>query len=181
MKLALPLAATVFLTLAACGSNSDQPAPTETPTDTGVIATPAALTAQGFADKLAASDLYETEAGKLAQEKGRDQAIKDFGAMMVKDHAVSSEALKAALKDVQPAVALAPTLAPDQGRKLDQLRGAGGNFDALYSLQQIGAHEETLKLLKEYSANGGDAALREFASKTATVVEHHLEEARKLP
>jgi putative membrane protein len=33
--------------------------------------------------------------GKLAQEKGHAQAVKDFGAMMVKDHSAANERLKA--------------------------------------------------------------------------------------
>lgn len=179
MKLAMPLAAVLALTLAACGSNSE-PVPTETASDTALETPVAALTAQDFVNSAAASDLYETEAGKLAQENGRSQEVKDFGAMMVKDHAGSTEALKAATAESQQPVTVAAKLQPDQERKLEQLRGAGGNFDALYSLQQVGAHEAALKLLQDYAANGSEAGLRDFSSKTAKAVEKHLDEARKL-
>ncbi|MGL1585774.1 DUF4142 domain-containing protein, partial [Vibrio parahaemolyticus] len=34
------------------------------------------------------------DAGTLAQNKGSSQAVKDFGAMMVKDHSAANDKLK---------------------------------------------------------------------------------------
>jgi predicted outer membrane protein len=41
---------------------------------------------QDFFKHAAEGGIAEVEAGKLAQSKGNSQAVKDFGAMMVKDH-----------------------------------------------------------------------------------------------
>lgn len=178
--LILPLFALSCLTLSACGSSSD-----ETPSDAAsdiAIETPAPdVAVQQFVDTVAASDVYETEAGKLAQEKGSSQAVKDFGAMMVKDHATSTAALKAAVAK-NPKLMLSPQVTEDQQRKLDQLTAATGTrFDQIYAVQQVGAHETALGLLKDFGTSGTDEPLRDFAGKTAPVVEHHLEEAKKLP
>lgn len=175
----LPVAA-FALALAACGSS-----PSENPSDAATdiaLETPAPIAAvQQFVDTVAASDLYESEAGKIAQEKGASQAVKDFGAMMVKDHTASTVALKAAVAEGNTELILTPQLMPEQKTKLEALKSAGSNFDDLYGLQQVEAHEAALKLLKDYAVSGGDAALREFSGKTAITVEHHLEEAKKLP
>src|SRR5262245_4832207 len=103
MTLRLALSTAAALALAACGNNeaADDTAIAEaTPTDTALpaeVSPPEAGTAQGFVDTIAASDMFEIEAGRLAQDMGTSQAVKDFGAMMVKDHTASSDKLKAAV------------------------------------------------------------------------------------
>ncbi|WEK47795.1 MAG: DUF4142 domain-containing protein [Candidatus Andeanibacterium colombiense] len=169
-----------LLALMACGSSpGDTASDANNETSTPAPATTVAV--QQFVDTVGASDLYETEAGRLAQHKGSAQAVKDFGAMMVKDHANSTADLKAAVA-TNPDLMLSPQLTADQQAKLDQLKGASGSaFDDAYAMQQVAAHEDALGLLKDYGTSGTEAALRDFAGKAAPVVAHHLEMARKLP
>src|SRR3982074_2096216 len=47
-----------------------------------------------FFKRAAQAGIAEVEAGKLAQEKGSSQEVKDFGAMMVKDHTAANDKLK---------------------------------------------------------------------------------------
>src|SRR3954449_11481501 len=49
---------------------------------------------QSFFKHAAESGIAEVEAGKLAESKGSSQAVKDFGAMMVKDHTEANNKLK---------------------------------------------------------------------------------------
>jgi putative membrane protein len=179
MKLRAPLAALSVLALSACGSSPEEN--TEAASETATQTPEPVVAVQQFVDTVSASDLYETEAGKLAQAKGTTQAVKDFGAMMVKDHATSTGDLKTAVA-TNPDLMLAPQLTAEQQTKLDQLKAANGSqFDNLYALQQVAAHEDALGLLKDYSTTGSDEALRGFAGKVVPVVEHHLEAAKKLP
>lgn len=39
--------------------------------------------------------MSEVELGQLAQQKGTNPAVKDFGVMMVKDHSAANDKLKA--------------------------------------------------------------------------------------
>ena len=48
---------------------------------------------QSFYKNLAEGGISEVEAGKLAESKGSSQAVKDFGAMMVKDHNAASDTI----------------------------------------------------------------------------------------
>jgi putative membrane protein len=185
----LLFAAAASLALAACNNAADDTATDSTadaaattatvnPDMTADAAMPA--DAQGFVDMASASDMYEVEAGKLAQSMGKSQAIKDFGAMMEKDHTKSTSDLKAAAARAT-GVMVAPKLTAKQQSDLDALKGAGDNFDATYKQQQVAAHEAALAMLQNYAQSGDAAALKDFAAKTAPVVQGHLDHARKLP
>src|SRR5690606_34650786 len=107
MKLKFMLAASAALALGACGSSDDASPPDVLATDSGVLADANAAAAsalptdaQSFVDTASASDMYEVEAGKLAQTMGTAQAVKDFGKTLETDHTKSTADLKAAAAQV---------------------------------------------------------------------------------
>lgn len=181
-------AAAAALVLAGCQRNETAESPGQSePVNAAQDAMSAAVgaassatlgqTVEGFATNAAISDMYEIEAGKLAQEKGQSQAVKDFGAMMVKDHTASSTEMK----PLATAAGQTPPAEMDERRKglVDNLRAASGaDFDRTYISQQIAAHEEALNLLNGFAQDGGDAGLKAFAAKAAPVVQKHLEQVR---
>jgi putative membrane protein len=182
--------AAMALTLAACQRNETAESPGQTePVNAAQDAMSSAVgavasatlgqTTEGFATNAAISDMYEIEAGKLAQEKGQAAGVKEFGAMMVKDHTASSTEMKPL---AQAANVTLPTEL-DERRKglLDNLRAASAaDFDKVYIDQQVAAHEEAHNLLAGYAQDGGDAGLKAFATKTAPIVQGHLEKARSM-
>lgn len=191
MKHTAFLALAGALALTACGDNADETATDRnadmTANDTadtgmtppaGQAAVPASP--QEFVDMAAASDLFEIESAKLAQEMGSSQAVKDFAAMMVEDHTTSTNNLKSAAAEAEPALTVSPELAADQQAQLDELRQAGDRFDTVYKQQQVAAHEKALALLRGYAGSGGPEPLTAFADETAAVVEGHLDQARGL-
>lgn len=192
MKPVSYLALAGALALAACGGGADDTQGADPNADmsangtTDPMADPAAPSAempgspQEFVDMAAASDMFEIESAKVAQEMGTSQAVKDFAAMMIEDHSTSTANLKAAAAEAQPALTVAPELSAEQQAQLDELRQAGEGFDALYRQQQVAAHEKALALLQGYASSDGPEPLKTFASETATVVEGHLDHARGL-
>lgn len=181
------------LALGACSSNTDNttsnvdnmgmasPMPTENADAGNAMVGVPASPGQAFADTVGASDWYEIEAGKLAQEKATAQPFKDFGAMMVKHHTESTEKLKAAGAKANPAITPNPALTAEQEANLEALRAAtDANFDALYKTQQIAAHEKTLAAVKDYAANGDVAELKQFAAEATKVVQTHLDKIKSL-
>lgn len=173
--------------LAACGSEPEEAVVDTTTTATETV-TPAVNadavmpgSPQEFVTMTAASDMYEIEAANLAQENGTSQEVKDFAAMMIEDHNTSTENLKAAAAEAQPALTVEPALTPEHESNLEALRNAGENFDTVYAQQQVAAHEKTLNMLRSYAETGEVEPLQTFASNTADVVEGHLEQARELP
>jgi len=164
-------------TLAACSPASEEPPAEETPDPALVVPSPS----QAFVDMVASTDQFEVEAGRLAQELGKSQEVKDFGTMMVDDHLKSTANLRTALEMVTPPIPINSVLTPEQDQKLQQLRDAGDGFDALYADQMVPGHEDRLAKLRDYAANGDLQELKTFATTAAETTAKHLEAARMLP
>ncbi len=187
MQIRFPLfvaASALALGLAACGpenpasqaSNATEVALDENTTvvteevDSGVI---------NFVEKATLSNMYEIEAAKIALERSKVQSVKDFAQAMLDAHTAASTELRPL---ASAALVTQPTQL-DSGftSQLDQLRNASvEDFDDNYIDQQTEAHENTLRLMKDFSANGKDAGLQAFATKMTPVVEAHLTQIKAL-
>jgi len=182
------------LALAACGGNdtatntatTDNMTGMDMPVDTNmadnvVAADAVASPGQKFANDVGASDYFEIEAGKLAQEKAHDQKFKDFGKMMVEHHTASTDKLKAAGAKASPAITPSPALNAEQEANLEALRAADdAAFDALYKTQQVAAHEKALATVKDYAASGDVPELKKFAGEAEKIVQAHLTKIKGL-
>jgi len=147
----------------------------------GVISAEMTSTIKGFAEAAAISDMYEVEAGKIAEQRSQNASVKDFAAKMVTAHTGTTEKLKAALASTHPEIA--PPAHVDDRRQgmLDELRGAkDADFDGRYMAQQVNAHKEALILMKGYAKDGDTPEIKRLASKTAPVVQTHLDMAEKI-
>nr|WP_294812281.1 DUF4142 domain-containing protein [uncultured Sphingomonas sp.] len=180
------------LALAACGGNqttttnatttADNISALDVPAADNMAMADAALSpAQKFANDVGASDYYEIEAGKLAQEKAQAKGLKDFGKMMVEHHTASTDKLKAAGAKANPAITPNPALTVEQEANLAALRAAdGAAFDAAYKAQQIAAHEKALAAVKDYAATGDVPELKKFAGDAEKIVQAHLTKIKGL-
>lgn len=179
-KMPMLLAASVIaLGLAACGG-PEPAASNAVPTETAADATPAIDQATvDFVQKASLSNMFEIEASKLALERSKVQAVKDFAQMLVDGHTASLAELTSLSTSAQ--VTPPTTLDNNFTDQLTKLREAKvEDFDDVYIDQQTEAHENARDNLKGYSENGIDAGLRAFAAKTVPTVETHLETVRAL-
>lgn len=132
-----------------------------------------------FVANAAISDMYEIQAGQIAQRKGQSQAVKDFGKMMVTDHT----ALSNSMKPLIVAAGKTPPPALDERRKglIDNLNAASAaDFDRVYLDQQEAAHNEALTLMKGCADKGDDAGLKTAAAKAAPKIQAHLDHVIQL-
>jgi putative membrane protein len=126
-----------------------------------------------FYKKAAEGGIAEVEAGNLAQTKANSQQVKDFGAMMVKDHTAANDKLKAlaATKDVTlPSSSSVGQMATKA--KLEVL--TGDTFDKSYIKGQIEAHRSTAALFRKEIATGQDPDAKAIATATLPTVRSHL-------
>jgi putative membrane protein len=126
-----------------------------------------------FYKEAAAAGIAEVDAGNLAQQKGNHQAVKDFGAMMVKDHSAANEKLQAlaASKNISlPTSAGIGEMATKA--KLEVL--SGDTFDKSYIKSQIKDHHGAIALFKKEIASGQDPDAKAFASATLPTLRMHL-------
>jgi putative membrane protein len=137
--------------------------------------------AQGFVTAATIGNMYEIEAGKIAAARGKSPDVKAFGQMMVTDHGKIGKDMDAAVK--ASGASVTPPAALDERRKgmIDNLKAAGdADFDLAYLHQQLAAHMETDNLLKGYRDHGDNQVLKDAAGKTVPIVEHHLDEVKRI-
>jgi putative membrane protein len=126
-----------------------------------------------FYKNAAEGGIAEVEAGQLAQEKGNSQPVKDFGAMMVKDHSAANEKLKALASSKGITLPTSPSVGQMATKtKLNLL--SGDTFDKSYVKGQISAHRQTIALFRKEMSSGRDADAKAFATATLPTVRSHL-------
>jgi putative membrane protein len=142
----------------------------------------AAPSSSDFVQKAAMSDMYEVAAGNLAASKGQSDAVKQFGQHMVEAHSATTAQLKAIVSAEKLNVDLPAKLDAKHQALIDELnKASAADFDKAYAEQQIEAHDEAVKLFKQYAEKGDNQALKQFAAKTLPTIEKHLEGAKQLP
>lgn len=132
-----------------------------------------------FYKHAAEGGIAEVELGKLAQDKSSNQSIKDFGAMMVKDHSAANDKLKgiAASKDISlPTTSSVGQMATKT--KLEVL--TGDTFDKSYIKSMVSGHQKTLELFNKEVASGQDADAKAFAKATIPTIKAHLKKIQSI-
>jgi putative membrane protein len=131
-----------------------------------------------FVKKAASGGMAEVDAGKMAEEKGQSQDVKDFGAMMVKDHSANNEELAALAKSKDIPV---PDKTDAMHQKMeDKLSGlSGAEFDKAYIAAMVKGHTKMLALMKSEESSS-DSDLKAFATKTSDTVQMHLDKAKAI-
>jgi putative membrane protein len=181
------------LALAACQKQSASTAPSDTAASSAVTDTPsttapdgtalsaaaapaAAPAAADFVAMAAASDMYETQAAKIAEKRSKNADITAFAKMMVTDHAKSTAMIKKAVADSGKPITPPADLPADKKAMIDALNSApAADFDKTYANQQVMAHKDALALMTSYSMSGDTPQLKDAAGMIAPTVQMHLD------
>ncbi|GAB3536892.1 hypothetical protein GCM10027443_28380 [Pontibacter brevis] len=132
-----------------------------------------------FMTQAASNNMLEIEAGRLAQQKGQSQAVKDFGQMMVTDHTQATEKLQSLAS--QQNIALPDSMSQEHMDQLQSLRDkSGAEFDQEYADLMVSSHEEAVSLFEDASNNMENAEVKNFATTTLPKLREHLEQANQL-
>jgi putative membrane protein len=126
-----------------------------------------------FYKHAAEGGMAEVELGNLAQAKAHNQSVKDFGAMMVKDHSAANDKLKSVAASKGVDLPTSPSVAQMATKtKLKVL--SGDTFDKSYVKGMIKDHEEDIAEFKKEAASGQDPSAKAFAKATLPTLEKHL-------
>jgi putative membrane protein len=132
-----------------------------------------------FVTKAAQAGSAEVKLGQLAQDKGSNQAVKDFGAQMVKDHTDAGNELKTTASGKGLSVPDSPNA--KQQATYDRLsKLSGAQFDRAYASAMVKDHVEAVAEFRKESQSGQDSDIKAFAAKTLPTLEHHLEMAKDM-
>jgi putative membrane protein len=135
--------------------------------------------ASDFAVKAADGGMMEVEAGRIAQKKGVSERVKNFGAMMIKDHMEANNNLKGIASSLN--VALPDSLGKDAKDDIEKLsKKSGKDFDKAYVDMMLDDHQKDVAEFRKAADNLSDSTIREFARKTLPVLETHLDSIRSI-
>ena len=133
-----------------------------------------------FVKEVAISDMFEIEAGKVAQAKG-NALEKAFASQTVNDHTRTSTELKGLVASGKVKAELPTALDSSHQRKLDKLKlERGKDFSSEFSSMQASAHKDAVSLFERYAKGGDNPDLKDWAGKTLPALKHHLEMAQDL-
>jgi putative membrane protein len=123
-------------------------------------------------------NLAEVKVGRLAQEKGVDQGVKEFGATLAKDHASAND------KARQTARALGVPPPSEPGLKQKALYQelaalSASQFDPHFIQSMIKDHKEDIAKY-EQEANSGSGPAADYAKTILPDLRKHLEMAERL-
>ena len=133
---------------------------------------------QKFIKNAIEGNYAEIDVGKLAQEKGKNDAVKQYGAMLVKDHGAANQKAFAVAKQlgVDPPTGSGVT-AKAEYLKLKVL--SGDTFDRSFATGMVKDHQNDIKEFEKEASAKTDAAA-DFAKETLPTLKHHLQEAQSL-
>jgi len=151
-------------------ASAQNPSLFKKPTPAG--STKAATNAEKTGGSLSAADkkfmmnaakggMMEVEMGKMASEKGQSAEVKKIGKVMVADHTKANNELMA--------IAKSRGVALNENPKMD-----GWKSDKDYLEMMAKDHEKDLAEFQTEAQKGGDAEVKNFASKTSGVIRKHL-------
>ena len=134
-----------------------------------------------FVDKAAMTDMFEIQAGQIAQQKSTTPAYKDFAQMTIDDHTKTTEQIKSMLPKL-PGVQPPPQLDKKHQALLDKLNAASGAaFERTYKSDQVKGHREAVAMFERYAKRGDNPDLKKWAADTLPTLRTHLQHAQALP
>jgi len=138
-----------------------------------IFARSTAMSDNSFVRKAAEANYAEIQLGKLAQDKGTNSAVKDFGQRMVTDHTKAYDQLK-------PIASKDNITMPDRMNVKDQAlydrlsKLSGTQFDREYMRSMVKDHQSDVAEFQRESTKAKEADVRTYATNTLPVLQEHL-------
>lgn len=132
-----------------------------------------------FVTEAAQGGLAEVAFGGVAAERAQNERVRDFGALMVRDHGEVNEKLIALAKSKGCAV---PTsLSADAEQLRHQLQTMDkDDFDAKYVEEMVKDHRKDVETFERQAKEADDPDLRRFAEQTLPTLRSHYDAIRDI-
>ena len=189
MKKIFALLPTLCLMILACNDTNDTTesttntsTTTNTATDANVTTTTTVVTdekSSEFLKKVTNSGMAEIQLAKLAQQKATIDAVKNFAAMLERDHTAVNDQVKTLAG--QRNVALPSTISDDKQKMYtDMEKMTGKSFDKDYISKMVKAHNDGISLFEDTRSSASDIDVKNFADKTLPALKMHLDSAKAI-
>lgn len=142
------------------------------------------LTDANIAALLDEANAGDSAAGSVAEKKGTNAAVKDFGRQMVRDHHMLRKqgddlAKKLALTPQAPANDTLPSSAKNWVDSLNTMP-KGAAWDRAYIDHEVAGHQAVLQLLQQAGGAAQNAQLKDLIQKATPAVQGHLAKAKDI-
>jgi len=132
---------------------------------------------KSFVEKAAVGGLAEVQMGKMAQQKGSSDQVKQFGSRMVEDHSKANDELKQVASS--KGITLPTDLDAKHKSKMEKMQKlSGAQFDRAYMDDMVSDHKQDVADFKKEANSGKDSDIKAFAAKTLPTLEDHLKMAQ---
>jgi putative membrane protein len=132
---------------------------------------------QKFIKSAIQGNYAEVDVGNLAQEKSTNDAVKQYGAMLVRDHGQANEKAK----QVASQLNVSPPTGASVTQKANYLRLkalSGATFDRAFVRDMVKDHQADIKMYRNEARKQDPAG--NLAKETLPTLQHHLEVAQQL-
>ena len=134
-----------------------------------------------FVETMMADGTAEVALGKMAQQKASTKQVKNFAAMMVRDHTKAGQELQAVATHANVDMTKMDADMGDHkdlGERLSKL--SGREFDREYIKAMVDDHEKAVKDTKDKAEDADNDHVKQWAAKALPVLEKHLNEAKRI-
>lgn len=132
-----------------------------------------------FAVKAANGGMMEVQLGEYASKNATDKSVKDFGAMMAKDHLKANDELKGLATSKN--IALPATVGQDMTDMMnDLMKKTGKDFDKDYMNSMVKDHKDDIDMFQKAADDSKDSEVKAFAAKTLPILKKHLSDAEAI-
>jgi len=115
-----------------------------------------------FLQTVGSFGLLQVKLGKLAQQKGSSDVVRDFGKRMATEYAQTNEQLAAGAKQ---AAYPKPVLLRQHQQVFDRFNSMGkSSFDKSYMAEMVSEHDEAARLVEQEAKAGRIASLKQLAA-----------------
>jgi putative membrane protein len=133
--------------------------------------------ADSFLNQAIQGDMAEIQMGQLAQEKGADQQVKQFGQTLVSDHQQNLDKAKSLSQQI--GVTPPESVNAEQKATYEKLsKLSGQQFDHEFAQHMVQDHKKDINAFEQESKKSGKVA--SFAQDALPVLRKHLQIAESL-
>jgi putative membrane protein len=161
-----------------------------------------ALTDENIISQVRLLNMSDSALGRLAQQKGSKEDVRDFGERMQKEHHSAQEQVNEVAQELNMSTTTDMQSTPDgmrsttpgmqssgmqaMQREAQQMTDSlqrmpkGAEWDRAYINHEVSVHERALELLTRAENSTQRQEMRDLIGKLTPVVQDHLEKAREL-
>lgn len=132
-----------------------------------------------FMTKVTDAGMAEVQLAKMAQQKATIDAVKNFAAMLERDHTAVGDQVKTFAGQRNVSLPTAPSA--DKQKMINDIEKMSGKaFDKDFISMMVKNHNDGISLFEDTKANASDVDIKNFADRTLPTLRMHLDSAKAI-